>query len=525
MLTVKNENIGNSDLEKVLRDKMNELSDSVDCFDKISARAFPEKDPNFSESGYTVSDLENVTGRPEHGRILRWVALAAAVVLCIVFVPKTGIVQHILSNLGGGVKRNFTQIVAEIESETELHQYQQLDVRLDYYLKNDVLVTPLFSCPFEDCGNDDAMVRIFIRETGDDQLTEYDTAQVYAVEYIGDYTADNIVAAAKSIYTFTDDDLSAAKANVTAIDIDSVNGKTDAAVVQNFAPDKDNELLHDSDGDAVSLACQRYRCFVLYDGETLLATTSVLYGHKGTGYSEDYFYDIVTYFGTSPIELPDRQAMWEESLYYDDTSAFPQQAESNFTRTELFPRDSYVYEVVNNYGYVGNFNEYAVDMDVLKTCSEIKLSSSRTNSTISTIAAPADPDLFYGLNIYYAFEQWADESEKDEHGNRPEYWLTVYCNEALLMSCPLNQYAYNRRRTNEQIEMERAALAELEAATDVLSLEQLLLEYETQNIGLTQKLSSDLSGWEKQNISDDIGFNTEMIQLIEQAKSELSTQE
>lgn len=43
----KNDLYGNQEIEKILKEKMNELSSSVDCFDKISARAFPEKDPDF----------------------------------------------------------------------------------------------------------------------------------------------------------------------------------------------------------------------------------------------------------------------------------------------------------------------------------------------------------------------------------------------------------------------------------------------------------------------------------------------
>ena len=33
----------NQEFEKLIKDKMNELSSSVDCFNKISEKAFPEK--------------------------------------------------------------------------------------------------------------------------------------------------------------------------------------------------------------------------------------------------------------------------------------------------------------------------------------------------------------------------------------------------------------------------------------------------------------------------------------------------
>ena len=59
----KNDIVGEQEFEKHLKEKMNELSSSVKCFDKISSRAFPEKDSDFSDSECTVIDLENVTGR------------------------------------------------------------------------------------------------------------------------------------------------------------------------------------------------------------------------------------------------------------------------------------------------------------------------------------------------------------------------------------------------------------------------------------------------------------------------------
>ncbi len=60
---MKNEKTENREIENILKSKMNELSESVDCFDKISARVFPEKNQDFSESGFTISDLENKIGR------------------------------------------------------------------------------------------------------------------------------------------------------------------------------------------------------------------------------------------------------------------------------------------------------------------------------------------------------------------------------------------------------------------------------------------------------------------------------
>ena len=93
----------------------------------------------------------------------------------------------------------------------------------------------------------------------------------------------------------------------------------------------------------------------------------------------------------------------------------------------------------------------------------------------------------------------------------------------MLISLPLNQFAYNRAKSNEQAEMERAALAELAADKDKAALEELLTEYEVKNAALTDKLHSDLNGWEKQNISDDIEFNNSMIKDIERCIADLDT--
>ena len=64
MRTVKNSDyIENPEFEKLLKNKMNELSENVDCFDKIAERAYMSDNVDFSDSEFTVTDLENVTGK------------------------------------------------------------------------------------------------------------------------------------------------------------------------------------------------------------------------------------------------------------------------------------------------------------------------------------------------------------------------------------------------------------------------------------------------------------------------------
>ena len=192
----------NQEFEKLLREKMDQLSDSVDCFDKISARAFPEKSSDFSDSELFVSDLENVTGKRRGAVFLRWTAAATAIVLCVGVLPKTAIMNNFLANISKNRNELYSSMISEIESETQLNDYRQYDVTLSEYLADDFLITPLYSCPFEDVDREDMRVRIFIREN-DGLLTN----QVYAVEYSGDYTESNFIAVAESEAKFTDEEL------------------------------------------------------------------------------------------------------------------------------------------------------------------------------------------------------------------------------------------------------------------------------------------------------------------------------
>ncbi len=511
MLTVKNENIGNSDLEKVLRDKMNELSDSVDCFDKISARAFPEKDPNFSESGYTVSDVENITGRRDHGRILRWAAFAAAVVLCIVFIPKTGIVRHVLSNLGGSVTREFQQLITEINEETEANPYHEIDVPLEYYLKNDVLVTPLFSCPFEDCGKDDVMVRIYIRQA-EAAYFSFDTAQVYAVEYRGEYCDNNIIAAAKSAYSFTDEDLIERflfSSDTTISDV------APSALEQNFTPDKDKGCLIDSDGEPVSAASLDYGCFIRDGSDTVFAYTTIIYGHKGCDSSDEYFYDCIAYGNGKAIELPEREDMWERSLYYNGSSAFPKVSETNFTRTELFTREADTTASSGSFGYVGPFNGISYNATDLKAGHPLSLSSSLTNSIFSTVDLPSDEKLFRNLRVYYSKGHFTEAAESDSNGTSRKSCINILCDWQTVGSYAVSSSDPIRIKPDNELEMEREAL-NVQQEQQQAELEAMREKYKAEIEQDNAQLETEKDAFERDKLHDEISFREELIAEIEE---------
>lgn len=322
------------DFERELKNKMNELSASVDCFDRISARAFPENGSDFSDSEFTVSDLENVTGRSRSIPFLKWAAVAAAAVLFVGVIPKTAFFYNFFANLSNDSDKLYRSVVSEITSETEEHEYAVYDMPLEEYIKNDVLITPLYSCPFEECEKTGMSVRIFIRKA-DTSLTN----QIYAVEYTGEYAESNIIAAAKSKATFTDEEIEDIEKSSGTIWRQSNDADTAALNIVRIQSSEDSSYATEN---IVSSASFSYNIFFkdnkisLSEPETTYfpLETTVIYYPKDEG---GYFYDMSC---TIPEKEegyyePDER-LWKTSLYYDGSSAFPEESGSEFERTELF---------------------------------------------------------------------------------------------------------------------------------------------------------------------------------------------
>lgn len=386
---MRNENIETQELEKLLKNKMDELSESVDCFDKISARAFSQDKPDFSESGFTVSDLETITPRRKAPAVIRWTAIAAAAAIGIAVIPKTGFIPRVFYNISSSSSvRSYQELIEEISSETENGSYNIFDVPLDYYIKNDVLVTPLFSCPFEDCGISDANVRIFIKQFDCLSLT-----QVYAIEYTGEFSENNFVAAAESKYKFTDEELEIGR-NITA----SLFGyrSSSETVECCFTVDQNGSLV-DLDGKKLKSLASFDQLMLYKDAATTaFICASVLYGQKLN--ESGCFYDICAYTSDNDtISLTDRKDMWKRSVYYNGKSAMPDDDHSDFTRTELFGSDE---------------NGDTANIIAIKPYSEFDLTTadhiySSDNVTISSggtstapCEAPYDPAAKSSMKVY-----------------------------------------------------------------------------------------------------------------------------
>ncbi len=318
---MKDNNIADKAVEELLKSRMDNLADSVDCFDKISRKAFPKSEKGYFEGGYVINDVENVTGRGKGLSILKWAAAASAAVVCIAVVPQTEFFNRIMQ--GTNVNDSFTRLTEEIAYETEKYDYDVYDVSLDYYIRNDILVTPMFPCPFKESHGEDNSVRIFVKN-----VNGTPTNQVYAVEYCGSYTEENFIAAASSGVEITEDDIMLFPTE-TDEDANSVANK----IVFDEYVDNGKELM-DSDNQIVNVAS--FYNHALYKTEESLNyfQNEVIYGNG----EKNAFYDVIAYSLSERDVITERFA-WETSMYINGVSALPKEEYSEFKRVELFSMD------------------------------------------------------------------------------------------------------------------------------------------------------------------------------------------
>lgn len=371
----------NQEFERLLKDRMNELSSSVDCFDRISAKAFPEKNPDFSESGFTVCDLENVTGKSKKPMFLKWTAIVAACAVCAVVIPKTSLLNNLIASFGKSPKKIYSQVIDEINAEISHNTYRIYDMPVEDYIRYDRLVTPLYSCPFKDCGKDNINVRVFVRTYND-----IPTNQIYAVEYVDEYKQSNFLAVADTKAKFTDDDFK---------DIDTENESDNltlaAAVHGNFtASIKADTNISDNSEDNISLASFEYEnIFKSDDEEVQVYKSQVLYyGDRIDEYPDKYYYDI--------NNVPDTDGTWKNAICFDGFSSMPAESESLFVRTPLF--ENQTSGDVTSFGYVMpdlDNSDNRIDFYTMDFCEQ----STRTTSMLTV---PFDSEVLDTLKMYFS---------------------------------------------------------------------------------------------------------------------------
>lgn len=337
-----------SELEKELKERMNGLSARVNCFEKISERAFPSNETDFE---VVVSDVENVSGRFRSAPVLKIAAAAAAAVAFIAVIPRTAAFQNFLADVNEKKDTDFYSIVREIETETKTNTYRTYDIALSDYAKYNIMVNPFCKCPFRiDEETPDARVRLFVRTYNDVQ-----TDQMYAVEYSGEYKNKNFIAAAETAVKFTDEEL----ASVSFDDVDNtafsvqqglMQTIADIIVENNFFTDRYGEMTGEN-GTELTAATYSYDSIFKYEDEVGRYGTEIIYFKNDD--DTTYYYDISV--GS------DHEITWERSLYTDDSSALPTDEANGISMFRKIDIDEGSYEVSdstrnNKFGYYEPYN-------------------------------------------------------------------------------------------------------------------------------------------------------------------------
>lgn len=381
-MTMKDKNINtDQEFEKLLKDKMNELADSSDCFSKISERVFIEENTDFDDSEFVVTELENITGKRRFSPLLKTAAAGLAAVLVIGFVPKTTPFRKLMCNIGSPNSDTFTGLVREITESTsensgmDFHVY---DMKLEEYINKDILVTPLYSCPFEDIGREDIRVRVFVR-CCEDLLTN----QIYAVEYSGEFAEENFIAAAETKADFSADDLEKSYNKIQ----DRLKTSCSAFI---------NELNNSKESIAASFTDH---CLFKSLDEVYLLGSNVAYctSDNGASYSYDIMNFTISQTGTfkDNFYISQTDLKWKYSVYRSGESAFPEMDNSLFKKKTV-STDS------NTEGLVPpvSIMPYG-DKNTAKNKNEFGCPATLTLShTIKNIDVPADEFSRSSLKIY-----------------------------------------------------------------------------------------------------------------------------
>lgn len=331
--------------EKNLSEKMSELSDNVNCFDKISKKAFPENNSITEDGYYSESGLENVTGRRR---------FPLAPVLTVAFAIFFGTLLFMQGNVkeffyqvkqnNGEYYNTFADIKSELDYELENFTYIYYDLSFDEYQMNIGCINPLADCPLikED---EDTKVRVYTKIfTVGSQKTE--TNQIYLVHYLGEYCDENIISITDSTAKFSNED----KDNSTFFPQYNITWQN----VVNPSPYSD--FYYPPADDMQNMFEINYH--FLYkeqeSGKVYNLLSSGLFWFDESDTNQDIkHYDIVSIYNpntdsdalsfggqyetidNSLYEFYDIQNLWNETVYqYDEHTGFDDVAEENYFTSE-----------------------------------------------------------------------------------------------------------------------------------------------------------------------------------------------
>ncbi len=354
------------DFEKNLSDKMSELSDNVNCFDRIAKKAFPENNGITEDGYYSESGLENVTGRRR---------FPLAPVLTVAFAIFIGSLLFMQSNIkeffyqmkqnNGEYYNTFADIKSELDYELENFTYIYYDLSFDEYQMNIGCINPLAECPLikED---EDTKIRVYTKIfTVGSQKTE--TNQIYLVHYLGEYCDENIISITDSTAKFSNDD----KDNATFFPQYNITWQN----VVNPSPYSD--FYYPPADDMQNMFEINYH-FLYKEQESgkvyNLLSSGIFWFDESDTNQDIKHYDIVSIYNpntnsdalnfggqyetidNSLYEFYDIQNLWNETVYqYDEHTGFDDVAEDNyFIRENIAESMTQKDTFLDNYIYVND---------------------------------------------------------------------------------------------------------------------------------------------------------------------------
>ena len=196
------------DFERDLKQLIDGLSDSVDCFDKIARRAYIKETVRSANNAYTVSGVDNVSERRKF-RFFPAVAVSLAVCLCVSFFLPISLFHRPGNNVTEDPKHENEQYQAlKAELYSELNStwfvYEYKDCLIDEFNADSLFINPL--CVYKIPESDATHVRVYTK-TIEYGGKKYPTNQVYLVTYYRNFTDDNIVAIIDSGAKITEEEL------------------------------------------------------------------------------------------------------------------------------------------------------------------------------------------------------------------------------------------------------------------------------------------------------------------------------
>jgi len=361
-------NSGNSfekNLEKNLSEKMSELSDNVNCFDKIAKMAFPENNSITEDGYYSESGLENVTGK-------RHFSLTPVfTVIFVIFIGSLLMFQTSFKEFFCNLKQNsneyynsFEDIKSELDYELQNFTYSYYDLSFDEYQTNIGCINPFaeYNLIRE---NEDTRVRVYTKTfTINNKRTE--TNQIYLVHYLGDYCDENIISITDSTAKFSKED----KENSTFAPQYNITW-------QNIVnPPIYSDYLYNTD-DMLNMFEINYH-FLYKEQESgkvfNMLTTGLFWFDESDETADIKHYDLLSVFNpntnesaqlndgqyetidNSLLEVYDNsgQDLWNETVYqYDEHAGFDDEPEQN-----LFVRENISDNIISETGvsiFIDNF--------------------------------------------------------------------------------------------------------------------------------------------------------------------------